>query len=97
MNICKENVFVTNIGAALEYQCHSALQRLPFCYTTLFYGADRLSHVRFISITSFAVLIQSPFLSFSYVNWDFNQLTYLTHPRINFPVQIEAHTYSAAT
>lgn len=54
MNICKENVYVTNIGVALEYQCHSALQRLPFCHAALFYGGDRLSHIRFISITAFA-------------------------------------------
>jgi len=61
MNICKENAYVTNFSAALEYQCHGALQRLPFCYTALFYGGDKLSHVRFISITSFAALIHSLF------------------------------------
>lgn len=66
MNICKENVYVTYIGVVLEYQCHSALQWLPYCHTALFYGGDKLSHVRFISITSFAALIQSIFSVFSF-------------------------------
>lgn len=61
MNICKENAYVTNFDGALEYQCHGALQRLPFCYTALFYGGDKLSHGRFISITPFAALIHSLF------------------------------------